>query len=156
VKIESFKAIDWFLDDPIEVIEMTYDRAVLLERRSVAFSVFDDKGCVGCGGFIFWTDNEAEAWIRLSKRSLGSMRAGIRAIKESFKVTRNVYTGYTFCWVEEGWPEAQRMVSWLGFTKAKEAKELNGKVYGLWELHNGTSINGSGISSISCGANPAG
>jgi hypothetical protein len=42
-----------------------------------------------------------------------------------------------FCWVADDWPEAQRMVKWLGFTKSKESKTINDKKYFIWDITHG-------------------
>jgi hypothetical protein len=153
VRLELFKAIDWFMDDPLEIVDVVYDNIQKMEKQGIAFSVFDDVGCIGCGGYIMWEENVAEAWIRLDKRALGHSVKGIRIIQEGFRVLANVYHGKVFCWVDETWPVAQRMVKWFGFVKqGNECRVINEKEYGYWELNDGNNIDDSRVGCVSHGA----
>ena len=153
--VEMFKAIDWFMDNPLEIINAPYDNIEKMEKQGIAFSVFDEEGCIGCGGYLLWKDQEAEAWLRLDKRALKKPIAIIGAIREGYKILSNVFKGRVYCWVNDTWPEAQRLVKWFKFVKQEESKDINGKRYFLWELDDGNSVNDSGSGSECCGRHTA-
>lgn len=158
MRIEMYKAIDWYVDNPLELVYNPGDIAIRLETDSISVSVFTDDGeCIGCGGILYWGDKWAEAWIRIDKKGLEYKKSGIRAIRAGFRIiTRSVRDARVFCWVDTKWPEAQRLVKWLGFTEGEELKELNNSIYRLWEYKNGNGVNDIGNGSISCGADSAG
>lgn len=139
MRLEPFKAIDWFLVDSIEEIEIPYERAMLLEKKSIAFSAFDNIGCMGCAGMLFWSETEAEVWLRLDKRVIQTPRGVIRAIKEGFKILLPYSSGRVFAWVDEELPIAQRFIEWMGFIPSEKTKILYGKNIRLWELNNADS-----------------
>ena len=156
MRIETFKAIDYFVEDPLEGITAPYEFAEQLENRGIGFSVFDKDGCIGCGGLLYWTDNQAEAWIRIARRALKNKRKGIEAIMEGMSAFTNVYKGHIFCWVNVDWHKAQRMVRWLGFEEKTELRELHGITYKLWEIYDGNSVNDSRVSCVRSGTDTAG
>ncbi len=157
IKIVPFKAIDWFMDDPLELIDTPDNVGELLENRAVGISVYTEEGCIGCGGVILWDEYNSEAWIRISRKGLKHMKSGIKAIKDGFNIiAQNQQDTKIFCWVNIDWPKAQRMASWLGFTKRSELRVLHGITYLLWEYENGNCVNDSRTSSISSRANTAG
>lgn len=153
--IRPFKRDDWYVDKPLEIVEMNVD-VETLEKRSIAVSVHDDRGCAGCGGIILWEDDEAEAWLRLSERIVERPIALLRAIKESHYIIKKVHKGSIFCWVDDSWPEAQRLVAWFGGKRTDTTKEFNNKIYRLWDLDDGSSTNGSRAGSISSRTDTAG
>lgn len=158
MRMEIFKAIDWYVNDPLEPIDAPGDIAVLLETQGICLSAFIEDGtCIGCGGILFWGDNTAEACIRISKKGLEYKRQGLKAIKAGFAIImRTCRNIVVFCWVDDSWPEAQRLTKWLGFTVGEELRELNGRTYRLWELKNGNDFNGVGNGSVSCGTDATG
>lgn len=131
--LETFKAVDWFLVDSIEEIEIPYKKAVVLEKESIAFSAFDGEGCIGCAGLMFWSADEAEVWLRMDKRILDSPRPAIRAIREGFDLVMPKVTARVFAWVDEDLPRNQRFIRWMGFTPTEETKVLYGKNIRLYE-----------------------
>jgi hypothetical protein len=155
--VKMFKAIDWYMDNPLELIESPGNIAELLEKRGVAASIFIDGYCIGCGGYLLWEDDLAEAWIRIDEKGLEHKMAALRAMRFLWdKVTNGPSSKGVriFCWVDPEWNEAQRMIEWLGFTEGEESRELNGKEYKVWYYGNGNDDFGNG--SISCGADSAG
>ena len=154
MRLEKFQPEDWFLDDPIEIIEAPYDRIMDLANRSVAFSAFEGYELIACGGLAFWNDDEAEAWIRISKKGFRCRKAGIRCIKELWKILLDTSPPdmNIFCWVDAEWLEAQRLVGWLGFTPTHESRKLNdNRLYFVWELANGNDNDDSRDSGICYG-----
>lgn len=154
MKIVPFKAIDWYLDDPLEPIEAPLDIAQRLEDQGISMSLFDDEGCLGCGGMLRWPNNCTEVWVRIDRRGFMYKREGLRAIKEGFSVIMNVCETILFCWVDTKWPKAERMVQWLGFTPTSKTKELNGSIYKQW-TKNGDDSNDSRSGDVSRRADTA-
>jgi hypothetical protein len=149
IRIEKFKAADWYIKDPIDLTKATEEDILKLEKFSIAFSGFDDSGeCIACGGFIFWTPDEAEVWFKLSKRVLKHPTVIVRAIMEAFRIELRLFDGYTFCWVDEKWSVAQRFAKWGGFVKTKEERILDNRLYFLWELDRGSILNDSGACNV--------
>jgi hypothetical protein len=144
--VTMFKAIDWFMDDPLEIIETKYDNIQKMEKQGIAFSVFDNEGCLGCGGYLQWEENLAEAWLRLDKRALEYPVKAIHIIREGYRILSDVYKGEVYCWVDEDWPKAQRLVKWFGFVEADGYKTITNKVYRMWELKDGNYSNDSRVS----------
>lgn len=140
IHIETFKSEDWYLDDPLEVIEAPCQAIQHIGNMGVAVSVFDGDRCVACGGLIFWKEEEAEAWIRLDKCILQHLGKYIRAIMEAAFVCQDVFDGYIFCWVDEEQPIYQRFVDWFGFNKRQELQKKDGKYYRMWEFDRGTNL----------------
>ncbi len=153
---DTFRAIDWYVDDPLEPIEAPGDIAIKLETDGVAISAFTKNGCIGCGGFIYWDENNAEAWIRISKGGLRHRREGVRAIRGMFSILKNICSTDMFCWVDTEWLEAQRMVEWLGFTPTHECKKINDKLYFVWKLTHGNVDDDSRDGGICHGADATG
>lgn len=133
MRIEKYKAIDWYVDDPLEFIKTPGDIACRIETQGVGMSVFDEEGCFGCGGLLFGPDNTAEVWVRIAKRGLKHKKSGLKAIREGFKILVNICKDPMFCWTNTAWPEAQRLVSWLGFTKTEETLDFNDSTYVMWK-----------------------
>ena len=155
--MRSFEAIDWYVDNPLEIVHDPGNIAVRLETEGIGISVFVDGTCIGCGGVLYYGEKLAEAWIRVDRKGLEYKREGLRAIRKGFRiVARTCRDARIFCWVDDSWPEAQRMVKWLGFKAGDETKELNNSIYRLWDYKNGDDVNGIGNSSIGCGADSAG
>lgn len=151
--IVPFKAIDWYIDDPIEPILNPGNIAERLEKQGMGISVFDDDGCFGCGGLLFYNNGTAEAWVRIDRRGFKHRKSGIRAIKEGFKILTNVCKSKIFCWVDIDWEEADRLVTWLGFVKGKETRELNNRTYLMWDYDDGNDYDGYRHGSKRCGCN---
>ncbi len=162
MRIESFKAKDWYVEDPLEIIDPPDNIVEIIEKQSIGISVFlNDDTCIGCGGLLFWPDGNLEAWIRIAKRGLEHKMGGIKAIKQGLDIMIRTCSklepdARIFCWVEITNSKAQRLVEWLGFTASNEQRELNAATYLMWEFYRGTCNDGSGIGSISCRANSAG
>ena len=158
MRIELFKAIDWYVDNPLELIDTPGDIAVKIETDGVGVSVFTEDGnCIGCGGIIYWEDDVAEAWIRIDRKGLKYRKSGLTAIREGFRIIiKGCKDTQIFCWVDTEWPEAQRMVKWLGFIEGEEVRELNNKMYKMWEYNHGNGIDGIGNGSICCRTDAAG
>jgi hypothetical protein len=154
LRIEKFKAADWYIKDPVEAIKTTCEDIKCLEKNGVAFSVWDNGEVVACGGFIFYKGNEAEAWFRLSKRALKHPIPIVRAIMEAFRIELRLFDGDTFCWVDAKWPAAQRFAKWGGFKKTDRYQTLNDKLYFLWELDRGNILNDSRSGSIRSRGHP--
>jgi hypothetical protein len=153
--VTMFKAVDWFMDDPLEIIEAKYENIQKMEKQGIGFSVFDDEGCVGCGGIIKWEEDIAEAWLRLDKRALDTPVSAIRIIQEGYRIVSDVYKGRIFCWVDETWPIAQRLVKWFCFEKTKTQRMINDKIYYMWELKDGNYLNDSRVGDVSSRADTA-
>jgi len=135
MRLEKFQPEDWFMDDPLEVIGASYEGIMDLASRSVAFSLFDNEVLLACGGLAFWSEDEAEAWLQLSKKATtGNTLPLIRAIREGLTAIINTHDGEIFCWVDEERPLAQRFAGWFGFEKTETQKVLLGKHIRLWEL----------------------
>jgi len=156
MRLERFKAEHWHLEDPFEVLEAPDDTGVKLAEQGIAFTAFDGDTPVACGGFLFWAENEAEAWIRISKRIGDNLYPALKAISDGLAILRRIYDGQVFCWVDDSWPKAQRLVQWLGFNKTDTQKEHDGTIYFLWELNNGSSTSGSRVGSHSSGRDSTG
>ena len=52
--IVPYKAIDWYLENPLEPIALPGDIAYRLEKQGIAMSVYESEGCIGCGGLLFY------------------------------------------------------------------------------------------------------
>jgi len=140
IHIEQFKPEDWYLDNPIETIEAPDDAIKHLTKMGLGFSAFDGDKCIGCGGLIFWKENEAEAWMRLDKCVFDHTGKYIKVIMEIGLMCIDIYDGYIFCWVDESKPKYQRLVQWFGYTKRQELQIKDGNNYRLWEFDRGTNI----------------
>jgi len=135
IHVESFKPSDWYLDNPIEDIDAPCDAIKHITSLCLATSVFDGDKCIGCGGLIYWKEDEAEAWIRLDKCILDHPGKYIKAIMEAAFICQDVFDGYIYCWVDEKQPIYQRFVSWFGFNKRQELLIMDGKNYRMWEFN---------------------
>ena len=151
--IVPYKAIDWYLENPLEPIALPGDIAYRLEKQGIAMSVYESEGCIGCGGLLFYENGTAEAWVRIDRTGLKHRKSGLRAIREGFKILTRVCKSKIFCWVDTEWEEAHRLVKWLGFIPGEESRELNNKTYLMWEYKDGTGVNGNRHCSERCGGN---
>lgn len=150
MRIELFKAIDWYLDDPLEPVKNPGDIAVKIETQGLGISLFIKDGtCIGCGGVLYWGEKEVEAWIRIDRKGLRYKKEGIRAIWKGFQIiVRSCKDIDIICWVDTEIPQARRLVEWLGFTEGEEIRELNEKKYLLWEYNHGHGTDDIGNSGI--------
>lgn len=156
IHIETFKAEDWYLNDPYEVIDCTPEAIKSIETLGMGISIFEDNKCIGSGGLIYWKEDEAEAWIRMDKCIVDRTYKYLRAIIEAVHIVSDLYEGYLFCWVNENLPVNQRFVEWFGFTKREEIQIKNDIPYRLWELIRGTSTNGRRSGRKCCRSNATG
>jgi hypothetical protein len=149
MRLETFKPIDWYVEDPVELIEAPNKVLLLIETRGVGISAYTKDGCMGCGGVLLWDNNSAEAWIRISRKGFKYMKEGIRAIKEAWRIVIASSEGmFIFCWVDTSWAKAQRMAKWLGFVPGTETREMNNKTYLVW-IYDGNNSNDSRSSDVS-------
>jgi hypothetical protein len=156
MELTTFKPIDWYVDDPLEIIQAPDEMITQLKIRGVGISAYTKEGCMGCGGLLLWEDDLAEAWIRVSRKGFKHRKEGIRAIKKAFHiVTNTVKDMCIFCWVDTEWPEAQRMVKWLGFIPGTETREMNNRTYLMWDYNNGNDFNDCRSGHVCDGADTA-
>jgi hypothetical protein len=137
--IREFLPEDYFaIKDPIDCFpeEVTEENIKEAMQRGVCVTGIDDDGTVlGCGGAIITGENEAELWVRLSRKSenikfkvIDIVCAGMRVITESLK-------GFTFtCKVAEGFKVGERFATWLKFQKTDESVTINNVRYLIYRL----------------------
>lgn len=114
--IRKFETKDWHaIDDPIEPCDIDIDKAMIdLAERSLAITVENSKGVLGCGGVILYNDTEGELWLKLSKKA--NKLSVIEAVTTGLKILIESFDGVTFyCRVRQGFEKGEKLVKWLGF-----------------------------------------
>lgn len=115
--IRAFKSSDWYaIKDPVEPCDIDIDPTLTtLAERSLAVTVEDDRGVVGCGGVILYDSDNGELWIKLTKRA--SKIKALSAVLEGAKILMESFDGVRlYCRVREGFDKGKRLVQRLGFT----------------------------------------
>jgi RimJ/RimL family protein N-acetyltransferase len=112
--IKLFEEKDWYnIKDPVDSFAYEPDMK-LIKERGLTVTLTKDNVVQGCGGAVLYDENNAELWLRLSKKV--NKFIALDAVCECFKyIISSLGNMNIYCRVKSGFKKGKRLVKHLGF-----------------------------------------